>query len=149
MKIIVLKFGGTSVGTTDRIKKVAKIIAKYKKKYNVIVLSSAMSGVTNNLINLSKKISKNFIPSEYDVLVSAGEQMSCSLIAGRLNHLGYKSRSWMGWQIPIITEGNYSSSRIRNIYKKNIVNYLGIPNFGFYSRININYGFFQGATEKI
>ena len=57
MKIIVLKFGGTSVGTTDRIKKVANIIAKYKKKYNVIVLSSAMSGVTNNLINLSKKIS--------------------------------------------------------------------------------------------
>ena len=66
MKIIVLKFGGTSVGTTDRIKKVAKIIAKYKKKYNVIVLSSAMSGVTNNLINLSKKISKNFSDSEYE-----------------------------------------------------------------------------------
>ena len=75
MKIIVLKFGGTSVGTTDRIKKVAKIIAKYKKKYNVIVLSSAMSGVTNNLINLSKKISKNFSDSEYDVLVSSGEQV--------------------------------------------------------------------------
>ena len=84
MKIIVLKFGGTSVGTTDRIKKVAKIIAKYKKKYNVIVLSSAMSGVTNNLINLSKKISKNFSDSEYDVLVSSGEQMSCALISGEL-----------------------------------------------------------------
>ena len=65
MKIIVLKFGGTSVGTTDRIKRVAKIIAKYKKKYHVIVLSSAMSGMTNNLINLSKKISKNFSDSEW------------------------------------------------------------------------------------
>ena len=60
MKIIVLKFGGTSVGTTDRIKKVAKIIAKYKK-YAVIVLSSAMSGVTNNLIKLSKKLVKIFL----------------------------------------------------------------------------------------
>ena len=58
MKIIVLKFGGTSVGTTDRIKKVAKIIAKYKKKYAVIVLSSAMSGVTNNLIKLSSSFAE-------------------------------------------------------------------------------------------
>ena len=65
--------------------------------------------------------------------------MSCSLIAGRLNHLGYKSRSWMGWQIPIITEGNHSSSRIQNIYKKNIVNYLksgGIPIVAGFQGIN-------------
>tara|TARA_Y100000590_G_scaffold222520_1_gene251848 strand:+ start:201 stop:1415 length:1215 start_codon:yes stop_codon:yes gene_type:complete len=125
MKIVVLKFGGTSVGSTDRIKKVAKIIVSFiKKKYKIIVTSSAMSGVTNDLIRKSQKISNEFIPEEYDVLVSAGEQMSCSLIAGRLNHLGYKSRSWMGWQVPIITDGNYSSSRIRNIYKKNIIKYL-------------------------
>ena len=103
MKIIVLKFGGTSVGTTDRIKKVAKIITKYKKKYNVIVLSSAMSGVTNNLINLSKKISKNFSDSEYDVLVSSGEQVSCALISGELINKGFNSRSWMSWQIPILS----------------------------------------------
>ncbi len=130
MKIIVLKFGGTSVGTTDRIKKVAKIIAKYKKKYNVIVLSSAMSGVTNNLINLSKKISKNFSDSEYDVLVSSGEQVSCALISGELINKGFNSRSWMSWQIPIITDGKYKFSRINKINKSQITSYLkkgGIP----------------------
>ena len=130
MKIIVLKFGGTSVGTTDRIKKVAKIIAKYKKKYYVIVLSSAMSGVTNNLINLSKKISKNFADSEYDVLVSSGEQVSCALISGELINKGYNSRSWMSWQIPIITDGKYKFSRINKINKSQITSYLkkgGIP----------------------
>ena len=117
MKIIVLKFGGTSVGTTDRIKKVAKIIVKYKKKYNVIVLSSAMSGVTNNLINLSKKISKNFSDSEYDVLVSSGEQVACSLIAGRLIHLGLKSRSWLAWQIPILL-GKNTCEILKNLQLK-------------------------------
>ena len=84
MKIVVLKFGGTSVGTVERIKKVANIIINYvKKKYKVIVVSSAMSGATNDLAKKSKKISNNFIASEYDVLVSSGEQMSCALIAGR------------------------------------------------------------------
>ena len=104
MKIVVLKFGGTSVGSTDRIKKVAKIITSYlTKRYKVIVVTSAMSGVTNELVRKSKEISINDIAEEYDVLVSAGEQMSCSLISGRLNHLGYKSRSWLGWQVPIFT----------------------------------------------
>jgi aspartate kinase len=139
MKIIVLKFGGTSVGTTDRIKKVAKIIAKYKKKYNVIVLSSAMSGVTNNLINLSKKISKNFSDSEYDVLVSSGEQVSCALISGELINKGFNSRSWMSWQIPISTEGKYKFSRINKINKSQIINYLkkgGIPIITGFQGIN-------------
>jgi aspartate kinase len=67
-----------------------------------------MSGVTNNLINLSKKISKNFSDSEYDVLVSSGEQMSCALISGELINNGFNSRSWMSWQIPINTEGIYT-----------------------------------------
>ena len=76
MKIIVLKFGGTSVGSVERIMKVASIITSYiKKKFKVIVVSSAMSGVTNELIQKSKKISNNFDKSEYDVLVSTGEQM--------------------------------------------------------------------------
>ena len=70
MKIIVLKFGGTSVGSILRIKKVAKIIKSYLKNYKVIVLSSAMSGTTNNLINMSKKISNNFSAEEYDTLVA-------------------------------------------------------------------------------
>ena len=116
MKIVVLKFGGTSVGSTERIKKVANIIISFiKKKYKVIVTSSAMSGATNDLEKKSKEISNEFIPEEYDVLVSAGEQISCSLISGRLNHLGYKSRSWMGWQVPILTEGKHSTSRIQKI----------------------------------
>ena len=142
MKIVVLKFGGTSVGTIDRIKKISNIIISYiKKKYKVIVISSAMSGSTNELIKKSKQISDNFISSEYDVLVSSGEQISCALISGRLNHLGYKSQSWMGWQIPIITDENFSSSRIVQIYKKGILNYLktgGIPIITGFQGINMN-----------
>ena len=76
-----------------------------------------MSGVTNELVKKSQKISETFEPSEYDVLVSSGEQAACALIAGRLKHLGYKARSWMSWQIPIITEGPYSGSRINKINK--------------------------------
>ncbi len=142
MKIVVLKFGGTSVGTIDRIKKVSNIILEYhKKKYKVIVVSSAMSGVTNELINKSKKISKNFSSQEHDVLVSSGEQMACALIAGRLNDLGYKSSSFMGWQLPIITDGDYKISRIRFIDKKVITKYLnsgGIPIVTGYQGINLN-----------
>ena len=119
MKIVVLKFGGTSVGSTDRIKKVAKIIISYiRKNYKVIVTSSAMSGVTNELIKKSKKISNNFIKDEYDVLISSGEQISCSLIAGRLNHLRFKSRSWMGWQIPILTKGSILLQEYKMYIKK-------------------------------
>ena len=131
MKTVVLKFGGTSVGSIDRIKKVCKIIASYKKKKcKVIVISSAMSGVTNDLVNKSKLISNNFDKAEYDTLVSTGEQASCALIAGRLNHIGFQSRSWMSWQIPIITEGPYSGSRIDKVIVKELYNYLkigGIP----------------------
>ena len=142
MKIVVLKFGGTSVGTTERIKKVANIIVGYvRKKFRVIVVSSAMSGVTNNLIKKSKNISDSFNSSEYDVLVATGEQMSCALIAGRLNHIGYKSQSWMSWQIPILTKGEHKSSRISNINKKKILNYLksgGIPVITGFQGINNN-----------
>ncbi len=131
MKIVVLKFGGTSVGSIKRIKNVANIINSYhKKRYKLIVVSSAMSGVTNDLIRKSKEISQNFLPSEYDVLVSSGEQVACSLIAARLSHIGLKSRSWLSWQIPIITEGSHKNARILSIYKKKILDYLkkdGIP----------------------
>jgi aspartate kinase len=131
MKTVVLKFGGTSVGNIDRIKKVCKIITSFKKKKKkVVVISSAMSGVTNDLVNKSKLISNNFDKAEYDTLVSTGEQASCALIAGRLNHIGFKSRSWMSWQIPIITEGPYSGSRINRVIVKELNNYLksgGIP----------------------
>jgi len=125
MKIVVLKFGGTSVGTIEKIKNVADIIDNYlKKKFKVIVVSSAMSGVTNELIKKSKKICTNFSDAEYDVLVSSGEQVACSLIAGRLIHKGYKSRSWLSWQVPIITKGPHKNSRINHINKSRILKYL-------------------------
>ena len=131
MKIVVLKFGGSSVGSIRKIQNISKIIIGYlKKKYKVIVVSSAMSGETNKLANLTKRISKNFPASEYDSILATGEQVSCSLIAGCLIEKGYKARSWTAWQIPILTSGNYSHSRIVNINKKNILKFLkigGIP----------------------
>ena len=131
MKTVVLKFGGTSVGSIDRIKKICKIIQSYRmKKYKVLVISSATSGATNELIKKSKQISNNFDNAEYDALLSSGEQVSCALIAGRLNHMGLKSRSWQSWQIPIITEGPHTSARIKNIIVKELKNFLkigGIP----------------------
>ena len=136
----ILKFGGTSVGTIDRIKKVAEIISSYvKQKYKVIVVSSAMSGVTNDLVKKSKEISSNFSDAEYDVLVSSGEQVACSLIAGRLIHKGYKARSWLAWQIPIYTENNHKFSRINQINKTKILRYLksgGIPIITGFQGIN-------------
>ena len=119
MKTVVLKFGGTSVGNIDRIKKVASIIASYKKRnVGVIVVSSAMSGTTNNLIKKAKELSDNFDSAEYDVLLSSGEQVACALIAGRLKHLGYRARSWISWQLPILTDGPHSAARISKINKK-------------------------------
>jgi aspartate kinase len=141
MKTVVLKFGGTSVGSIGRIKNVAKIIATYKKKkIGVIVVSSAMSGTTNQLIKQTKELSKNFDLAEYDVLLSTGEQAACALIAGRLKHLGFKARSWMSWQLPIITEGSYGSSRINKINKNKISTFMksgGIPIITGFQGINL------------
>ena len=140
MKIVVLKFGGTSVGTIEKIKKVSHIIGEFrKKKYKVIVVSSAMSGVTNELVKKSRLISENFSENEYDVLVSSGEQIACSLIAGRLINNGFKSRSWLGWQLPIYTDGPHKNSRIYQINKKKIFKYLregGIPIVAGFQGIN-------------
>ncbi len=140
MKIVVLKFGGTSVGSIKRIKIVANIIIKYlKKNFKVIVVSSAMSGATNELIKKSRLISKNFNKSEYDVLLSAGEQVACSLISGRLNHLGVKSRSYMSWQVPIISNQEYSNAKILSIPQKNIKEFLkkgGVPIIAGFQGIN-------------
>ena len=100
-----------------------------------------MSGETNKLIKLTKQISNNFSSSEYDTILATGEQISCSLIAGCLNDQGYLSRSWLGWQIPIFTEGNHSHSRIVYINKKKILNFLkkgGIPIITGFQGINPN-----------
>ena len=90
------------------------------------VLKAAIksTGVALKLIDMSKKISDNFADNEYDTLVSAGEQISCSLLAGQLIENGVQARSLMAWQIPIITEGQHKYSRIKYIYKKLILKFL-------------------------
>jgi len=125
MKRIVIKFGGTSVGSIEKINNAAKIVKKRHDEGNeVIVVASAMSGTTNDLIDKSKKISDNFSKSELDVLMSSGEQISSSLLAGSIIELGLKARSWMGWQIPIITNDNYASSQIKQIKTDEILNFI-------------------------
>ncbi len=121
----VLKFGGTSVGSIDRIVHAAKIVKKEHDSGNkVIVVVSAMAGTTNNLIAHSESISKKFNKRELDVLLASGEQVTSALIAGALNNLGVKSKSWMNWQIPILTEGEHTNSRIVNMNVKSINDYL-------------------------
>ena len=137
----VLKFGGTSVGTVERIQHVAKIIKKEHEKGNqIIAVLSAMSGKTNELIDLSKKITNNFNKRELDVLLSTGEQVTCALLAGALIELKLKAKSWMNWQIPILTEGEHSNARIVNMNVKKINNFLQdgiaiIPGFQGISKI--------------
>ena len=121
----VLKFGGTSVGSIKRIIHAAKIIKKEHDNGNkIIVVVSAMAGTTNNLIAHSQSISKKFNKRELDVLLTSGEQVTSALLAGALNDLGVKSKSWMNWQIPILTEGEHTNSRIININVDRINNYL-------------------------
>ena len=112
----ILKFGGTSVGTIERIKHVANIIRKEHVSGNqIIAVVSAMSGKTNELIELSKEISEKFDKRELDVLLSTAEQVTSALLCGALIKLNLKARSWLNWQIPILTEGEHSNSRIVNM----------------------------------
>ena len=116
----VLKFGGTSVGTVERIQHVANIIKKELETGNqVIAIVSAMSGKTNELVKLSKDITDDFNKRELDVLLSSGEQVTCALLAGALINLNLKAKSWLNWQIPILSEGDHSNSRIMNVSKIN------------------------------
>jgi len=121
----VLKFGGTSVGSIQRIVHAAKIIKKEHDSGNkILVVVSAMAGTTNNLVAHSKSISKKFNKRELDVLLTSGEQVTSALIAGALNQLGVRAKSWMNWQIPIITEGENTNSRIIKIVTENVDRYL-------------------------
>ena len=121
----VLKFGGTSVGTIKRIQHVAKIIKKeHILGVKVIVVVSAMAGKTNELISLSNEISDEFNKRELDVLLSSGEQVTCALLSGALINLDVKAQSWMNWQIPILTDGEHSNSRIINMHVEKINKYL-------------------------
>ena len=121
----VLKFGGTSVGTSERILHVAKIIKKERSLGNkIIAVVSAMAGKTNKLIQLSKEISDEFNKREMDVLLSSGEQVTSALLSGALTKINVKAKSWLNWQIPILTEGEHTNSRIININVERINEYL-------------------------
>ena len=121
----VLKFGGTSVGSIERIQHVAKIIEKEHNNGNqLIVVVSAMSGKTNELLNLSRNICDSFDKRELDVLLSSGEQVTSALLAGALINLKIDAKSYLNWQIPILTEGEHSNARIVNIHTDKINKFL-------------------------
>ena len=121
MKLKVLKFGGTSVGSKEAIIRSASIISKWSKKYKVVAVLSAMSGETDRLINLTKLFSKNPNPYDYDNAISSGENVSCSLMSIYLNSIKIKSKSLMSWQIPIFTSDEHMKSRILKVDKNKIL----------------------------
>ncbi len=121
----ILKFGGTSVGTIARIQHVANIIRKEKDNgHQIIAVVSAMAGKTNELISLSKNLSEDFNKRELDVLLSSGEQITCALLAGALLKLNINAKSWLNWQIPILTDGEHTNARIVNISVNRIEDFL-------------------------
>ena len=116
MSRIVMKFGGTSVGSVERINHVAEIVrSEVDAKNQVVVVLSAMAGETDKLVNLTKELSKDFPTSEYDVVISSGEQVSVGALSGLLNSYGIKSQSLLGWQVPIVTSSDHKSARIEAI----------------------------------
>ena len=143
MLINVLKFGGTSVANLKRIKNVVKIVEKTIKTNSskIILVVSAMSGVTNELIKEFKKIRNVISDPEYDVIVSTGEQSSSALISTLLNKKKIQSRSLLGWQIPILTDEKHSKARIIKIDTKVLRHYLEKY------RVLVIAGF-QGITEE-
>src|SRR5512135_3771852 len=121
MALIVQKYGGTSVGNTDRIKNVAARVAKYRATGNqVVVVVSAMSGVTDNLIKLAKEIMSLPNEREMDVLLATGEQTTIALTAIALHALGIPAVSLTGAQAGIVTDGVHTKAKIRNITPKMI-----------------------------
>jgi aspartate kinase len=116
MALVVQKYGGTSMGTVERIRNVAKRVAKtYDAGNDMVVVVSAMSGETNKLVALANDMCEFPDNREYDVLVAAGEQVSIALLAMCLKSMGYKAKSYHGWQVPIITDNAYSKARIEKI----------------------------------
>jgi len=116
MALIVQKYGGTSVGSVDRIRNVAQRVAKYKAQgHQIVVVVSAMSGETNRLISLAREMQAQPDPRELDVMVSTGEQVTIALLAMALKDLGLKAKSYTGWQVPIITDSAFTKARIEDI----------------------------------
>jgi aspartate kinase len=121
MALIVQKYGGTSVGTTERIKNVAKRVAKWKfAGHDVIVVVSAIAGETNRLIDLACEIQSNPDARELDVIASTGEQVTIGLLSMALKDIGVKARSYTGAQIPLLTDSSFTKARIVRIEDQNI-----------------------------
>ncbi len=142
MALIVQKYGGTSVGSPERIQAVARRVAKYKAHgHQVVVVVSAMSGETNRLINLAKKIQPQPDPRELDVVVATGEQVTIGLVSMALLELGLKAKSYTGGQVRILTDSAFTKARILNIDEQNIRTDLA----GGYVVVVAG---FQGVDEK-
>ena len=140
--IIVQKFGGSSVENTEKLKLVSEhIIKEYKEGNKVTVIVSAQGKTTDKLIQEEQEITNNPIAREHDVLVSTGEQITIAKLAIMLNSMGYKAISFTGWQIPIVTDGNFKDAKIKYINSDKIKKYL---NDGY---IVIIAGF-QGIDEE-
>ncbi len=122
MARLVMKFGGTSVATVERIRNVARHVEReVKAGYDVAVVVSAMAGKTNELVGWVKEAAPLYDPSEYDVVVASGEQVTSGLLAIVLKGMGIPARSWQGWQIPILTSSAHGSARIESIDGANLL----------------------------
>ncbi|NDV98644.1 aspartate kinase [Salipiger sp. PrR002] len=121
MPVLVMKFGGTSVATLDRIRRAAKRVGvEVAKGYDVIVIVSAMSGETNKLVGYVEETSPLFDAREYDAVVSSGENVTAGLMALTLQEMDVPARSWQGWQVPLQTTSSHSAARIVDIPTDNI-----------------------------
>jgi aspartate kinase len=141
MALIVQKFGGTSVATTDRIKNVAKRVARWKAQgHDIIVVPSAMSGETNRLIGLAKEISSAPDPRELDVIASTGEQVTIGLLAMAMHAEGLKAKSYTGSQVRVLTDSTFTKARILKIDDQRIRKDLAEGNV-------VVVAGFQGADE--
>ncbi|KZX96667.1 MULTISPECIES: aspartate kinase [unclassified Sulfitobacter] len=121
MPVLVMKFGGTSVATLDRIRRAAKRVGvEVAKGYDVIVIVSAMSGETNKLVGFVNETSPLYDAREYDAIVSSGENVTAGLMALTLQEMDVPARSWQGWQVPVRTTDAHSAARIEEIPTDNI-----------------------------
>ena len=121
MPVLVMKFGGTSVATLDRIRRAAKRVGvEVAKGYDVIVIVSAMSGKTNELVGWVNETSPMYDAREYDAIVSSGENVTAGLMALTLQEMDVPARSWQGWQVPVKTTSAHSAARIEEIPSDNI-----------------------------
>ncbi len=121
MPVLVMKFGGTSVATLDRIKRAAKRVGvEVAKGYDVIVIVSAMSGETNKLVGFVNETSQLYDAREYDAVVSSGENVTAGLMALTLQEMDVPARSWQGWQVPVMTTDAHGAARIEDIPSENI-----------------------------